>query len=372
MAKNYYEVLGVKKDASQDEIKKAFRKLAHEHHPDKNGGNGDKFKEANEAYQTLGNEQKRRQYDQFGSAFSGGGGFNYQDFARASARGGQENGNPFGSAQGGFGNFSQGNVNFDFGDLGDLGDIFGSFFSAQGGSAFGGSGSRNSQQRGADIETRLDIDFKEAVFGVEKNLELSKRVICRHCQGQGAEPGSKINNCKTCGGRGRVSSVQQTILGTFQTQSICPACHGEGKTYEKKCSHCSGSGVEYGTEKIKVKIPAGIEDGQQLRLSQKGEPNPKGSAGDLYINIRVRPSVDFRREGDDIKSDYHISFSQAVLGDKVEIKTVDGLVNLKIPAGTQSQTEFKLGGKGAPHLRSRGRGDHLVKIIVDIPNNFLF
>ncbi|OGY43226.1 MAG: molecular chaperone DnaJ [Candidatus Buchananbacteria bacterium RIFCSPHIGHO2_02_FULL_40_13] len=357
MSKDYYDILGVKKNASQDEIKKAFRKLAHEHHPDKNGGSGDKFKEVNEAYQTLGNEQKRKQYDQFGSSFSNGNGFNYQDFARASARGGQDG---FG-----FGNFSaKGGPAFgrDFGDLGDLGDIFNSFFSAR-------SGSNTSQARGADIETRLDITFEEAVFGTEKNIELSKRVICRHCRGQGAEPDSKINTCKTCGGSGRVSSSQQTILGTFQIQSVCSTCQGEGKIYEKKCSHCNGSGAEYGTEKIKVKIPAGLEDGQQLRLSQKGEASPKGLAGDLYINIRVRPSPDFRRVGDDIKSDYHLSIAQASLGDKIEIKTVNGPVNLKIPAGTQSQTEFKLGGQGVPHLRSRGRGDHLVRVIVDIPKN---
>lgn len=361
MSKDYYDILGVKKNASQEEIKHAFRKLAHEHHPDKNGSNGDKFKEANEAYQTLGNEQKRKQYDQFsaqGGSVFGGGGFNYQDFARASARGG----NPFGSAQGGFGGFSQGNVNFDFGDLGDLGDVFGSFFGDNG-------GSQTRQAKGADIETRLDITFEEAVFGVEKNIELSKRVTCHHCQGQGAEPGSKINNCKTCGGSGRVSAVQQTILGTFQIQRVCSACQGEGRTYEKKCSRCTGSGVEYGTEKIKVKIPAGLEDGQQLRLAHQGEANPKGLAGDLYINIRVRPNPDFRRVGDDIRSDYHISIAQASLGDKIEIKTVDGHVNLKIPAGTQSHSEFKLTGKGVPHLRSRGRGDHLVKIIIDIPKN---
>ncbi|MDO8669252.1 MAG: molecular chaperone DnaJ [Candidatus Buchananbacteria bacterium] len=354
MAKDYYAILGVKKDATQDEIKKAFRKLAHEHHPDKEHGNADKFKEINEAYQTVGHEEKRKQYDQFGSAFSGtgSGGFsNYQDFARA------QGGNPFGQ-----GGFSQGNVNFDFGDMGDLGDIFGSFF--------GGSRSQAKQAKGSDIETELSIDFEESVFGVERNIELAKRIICKHCQGNGAEPGSKINTCNNCHGSGKISSVQQTILGAFQTQRVCPNCQGEGKTYEKKCKICSGSGVEYGQEQIKIKIPAGIEDGQQIRLSGRGESNPKGSAGDLYINIRVKKNPKFKRNGDDIISDFHISIAQAMLGDKVEIETVDGLVNLKIPAGTQSHSRFKLAGRGVPHLRSRGRGDHLIRVIVDIPKNF--
>lgn len=357
MSKNYYDILGVKKTATQDEIKKAFRKLAHEHHPDKAGGNNDKFKEINEAYQTIGQAEKRKQYDQFssrgGSAF-GGGFSNYQDFARASS-----GGNPFSS-----GGFSHTNVNFDFGDLGDLGDVFGSFFSGQGD---GGSGRHSN--KGADIETELGITFEESVAGAEKNIELSKKIICTHCQGQGAEPGTKINTCGNCGGRGKVSAIQQTILGNFQTQKICSICQGEGKSYEHKCKTCQGTGVAYGSEKIKIKIPAGIEDGQQIRLSHKGEPNPKGQDGDLYINIKVYKSHKFHRVGDDIKNDYHISITQAVLGDKVEIETIDGRVNLKIPAGTQSHSQFKLSGQGVPHLRSRGRGDHFVQIIVDIPKS---
>jgi len=350
MAKDYYDILGVKKGATADEIKKAFRKKAHEHHPDKAGGNNDKFKEINEAYQTIGNEQKRKQYDQFGST-GGAGGFNYSDFARA------QGGNPFGQ-----GGFSQGNVNFDFGDLGDLGDVFGSFFG-------GSNKSQTRQARGADIETEINITFEESVFGIEKNIELSKRIICGHCHGNGGEPGSKIRDCVDCQGTGKVSSIQQTILGAIQTQRICTKCQGEGKIYDQKCQICSGTGVEYGSEKIKVMIPAGIENGQQIRLTGKGEPSPKGTAGDLYINIKVSRSPKFKRAGDDIRSDYHISVSQAILGDKVEIETVDGHVSLKIPAGTQSHTSFKLAGKGVPHLRSRGRGDHFVQIIINIPKN---
>jgi len=355
MAKDYYDILGVAKGASQDDVKKAFRKLAHEHHPDKGNGNADKFKEINEAYQTLGDQTKRKQYDTFGSA-GGQGGFNYQDFARSQGQGGS----PFG----------QGNVNFDFGDLGDIGDIFGSFF---------GGGTRAEARQathGQNIQAEMSISFEESVFGVEKTIDLSKAVSCDHCHGNGAEPGSKINDCKTCSGSGQISKIQQTMLGNFQTQSVCPECRGEGKQYEKKCSKCSGSGVAQGKERIKIKIPAGIESGQSIRLAGKGGAasggaagQPRGSAGDLYINVQVQASRKFKRAGDNIVSSHHISFKQAVFGDKIDVETVDGKVKLKIPEGTQSHTEFKLRGKGVPHLRSRGRGDYIVNVIVDVPKN---
>ncbi|MBI5765915.1 molecular chaperone DnaJ [Candidatus Falkowbacteria bacterium] len=360
MAKDFYDILGVAKSANQDEIKKAFHKLAHQHHPDKDSGNADKFKEANEAYQTLSNPEKRKQYDQFGSAFgaSGGpGGFNYSDFARAQGN------NPFGGFQpGGFNN-----VNFDFGDLGD---VFSSFF--------GGAQTRTRKsKRGDDVEIELAVDFEEAVFGAEKIIDLQKKILCDRCGGNGAEPGSKINTCPTCGGSGQTIKSQQTIFGNFQTQAICANCRGAGKIREKKCAKCNGAGVAYGAERIKVKIPAGIANRQALKLSGKGEPAsthlgepaPGGMAGDLYITIRVRPSKEFKRQGDDILSQYHISIRQAVLGDKVNIETVDGPVKLKIPEGTQSQTKFKLRDKGVPQLNSRGRGDQIVEIIVDIPKN---
>mgnify|MGYP000944197762 CR=1 FL=1 len=351
MAKNYYETLGVGKSASQDEIKKAFRKLAHEHHPDKQTGNVDKFKEINEAYQVLGNEEKRRQYDQFGQTFNGAGS------GASSGFGGRPGGNPFGQ---GFGGYSQGNVNFDFGDMGDIGDIFGSFF---GGGMSGGARS----SRGRDLETELTIEFKESVFGVEKMVEFNKEIVCEVCQGNGAEPGSKINTCSTCGGSGRVVRMQQTILGNFQSQTVCPDCHGEGKKPEKKCHKCHGSGHVRGNEKIKVIIPAGISDGQAVKVAGKGEVGDRGQAGDLYIRIRVKADKNFIRQGDNILSTIHINLKQAILGDKIEILTVDGPVSLKIPEGTQSQTQFKLGGKGVTHLREYGRGDHLVEVIVDIP-----
>ncbi|MFA5020657.1 MAG: molecular chaperone DnaJ [Patescibacteria group bacterium] len=348
MAKNYYDILGVSKTASADEIKSAFRKLAHEHHPDKKSGNEAKFKELNEAYQVLGNSEKRQQYDQFGQTFSGagsnGGGFG----------GRAQGGNPFGSA----GGYNSGNVNFDFGDLGDLGDVFGNFF---------GGGARRESVRGRDLETSMTIEFEEAVFGTEKEIELEKQIKCNQCQGTGAASGSKIVNCKTCGGSGRVVRLQQTILGNFQSQSVCPECRGVGKKPEQACSKCGGRGHVHGREKIKVIIPAGISDGQSVKLSGQGEAGEQGQSGDLYIWVKVKSNKNFVRRGDDILSEAHLNLKQAILGDKIKVETVDGPVDLKIPEGTQSQTKFRLKGKGVTHLREHGRGDQIVEVIVDIP-----
>lgn len=342
MSKDYYNILGVAKGASQDEIKSAFRKKAHEHHPDK-GGDAEKFKELNEAYQVLGNPQKRQQYDQFGSAYqnSQAGGFS-----------GWQNAGGFGS--GGF--------NMDFEDLGDMfggfGDIFG----------FGGGRDGRRETRGRDLEMMISLDFMEAVFGAEKEVSFSKNIVCRHCHGNGAEPGSKIENCQTCGGSGRISRVQRTILGNIQTQSACPGCGGEGKIYTKKCSKCSGTGLERDNVKLKVKIPAGIAEGESIRLSGQGETGQKGApAGDLYLRIKIQTHQNFKREGYDIKTEEVISIKQAILGDKIEVKTVDGPLTLKIPEGTQSGLVFKLKEKGVTKLRGRGRGDHYVKVIVKIP-----
>ncbi len=351
MATDYYKVLGVDKAANQEEIKKAFRKLAHEHHPDKKTGNIDKFKEINEAYQVLGNTEKRQQYDQYGQTFSGAG----------SNGGGRPGGNPFAGGQG-FGGFGQGgNVNFDFGEMGDLGDIFGSFF--------GGGAGRGQSARGHDLQAELTIDFKEAVFGVEKMIELNKQIKCANCAGSGAEPGSKINTCSTCGGSGRVVKIQQTILGNFQTQVTCSDCHGTGQKPDKKCGVCRGAGHTRGQEKIKVIIPGGISDGQTVKISGKGDLGERGQAGDLYILVSVTKDKNFVREGDDILTEAHISLKQALLGDKIEIATVEGPISLKIPEGTQSRTQFRLKGKGVTHLRQHGRGDQLVEVIVDIPKS---
>lgn len=355
MSKDYYKILGVEKNASQDEIKKAFRKKAHEHHPDKGGGDEAKFKELNEAYQVLGNEQKRKQYDQFGSAFGNmggggaGGGFSgWQDFARQAQGGGF-------------------NVNMD--DFGDLNDVFSNFFSG-----FAGGGQRRSSRggrtRGADIESRMVIGFKEAIFGAEKEITLNKNVVCSKCSGNGAEPGSKISTCPTCKGSGQVTRMQRTILGTIQTAVTCPDCGGEGKKAEKKCSQCKGVGVAKDKKKIKFKIPAGINDGETIRLSGEGEAGFKGgAAGDLYINFQVEKDPRFKREDSNISSILKISMVQAALGDKVEVETIDGKVNLTIPAGTQGGKVFSLKGKGATSLRRSGRGDHFVEIKVQIPES---
>lgn len=342
--KDYYQVLGVNKSANQDEIKKAFRKLAHEHHPDK-GGNADKFKEANEAYQVLGNEQKRKQYDQFGSSFQHGqaggqGGFNY-------------------------GGFNQGGVHMDFEDLGDIfggmGDIFG--FS-QGGR----STSRNRKTRGDDLELSLSIDFMDAVFGVEKEIVYRKIISCDKCKGGGAEPGSTTETCKNCNGTGRVYKMQRTIFGNMQAEAVCEHCQGEGKIFSKKCSKCGGDGIVRDEVKIKIKIPAGINNGESIRLSGQGNVGLKGGgAGDLYLRIKVTPSKKFARDNYDINTKVEINIKQAILGDTINIETVDGPLKLKIPEGTQSGTIFRLREKGVPILNSRGRGDQLIEVSVLIP-----
>jgi len=348
MSKDYYNILGVGKDASQDEIKKVFRKKAHECHPDKKGGDEAKFKEVNEAYQVLGNEKKRAQYDQFGSVFehaqSGGGfqGFNgFRDFS-------------------GFAN----GFNVEYEDLGDvfsgLGDIFG----------FGGAKRTARKRRGSDMQTILTIDFNEAVFGAEKEINLRKKVKCDHCKGNLAEPGTKIETCKVCGGRGRVNKVQRTILGNIQVQAVCDNCAGEGKVYAKKCTKCAGTGAVMETVNLKVKIPAGINNNETIRLSGQGEAGEKGAGdGDLYIKILLKPDSRFERIGYDIKTKIEISFTQAVLGDKINIETVDGLVKLKIPAGTQSGTVFKLRGKGVVKLQESGKGDHYVEATIKTPTS---
>lgn len=339
--KDFYQILGVSRTASQDEIKKAFRTLAHQHHPDKEGGNDAKFKEINEAYQTLSNADKRRHYNQFGQAPNAGG----------AGRGG----NPFG------GGFQSGGFNVNFEDLGDLGDVFGSFF---GGQARGGR-----QARGADLESELTIEFTEAVFGVEKAINIHKKTACAKCSGSGAEPGSKTSTCNTCKGQGRIMQIQQTVFGNFQNQTICPDCRGEGSKVEQVCSQCRGQGVSAGSEQIKVKVPAGIDDGQSLKLSGRGDAFKKGPSGDLYIHIRIKKSKSFEREGTTIRSTEHINIKQAMLGAEIMVETVDGQVKLQIPAGTQSHSEFKLRDKGVVQLGGSRRGDQIVKIIVDIPRS---
>jgi len=366
MAKDYYSILGVDKKATQEEIKKAFRSKAHQYHPDKKDGNEAKFKEVNEAYQTLGNKEKRSQYDQFGTTFDsagfggagmggGAGGFNWQDFARQYGSGGFRT-----------------NVNFD--DLGGLGDIFGDLFGMSG-SAFGGGGGGRRRhargQTGEDIQISLTIDFREAVFGAEKNIRLDKLETCAKCGGQGYEAGTKIVNCLQCKGSGQISQTQRTILGTFSSTTICPKCQGEGKKPESYCSACHGGGRVKDNQEIKITIPAGISAGESIRISGAGNAGPKGApAGDLYISFNIRPDNEFTRDGYNILSSTEINISQAALGDKIEINTLDSPVKLKIPAGTQSNKVFVLKDKGVPVLNSpTRRGEHQVEVIVKTPKN---
>ena len=342
MAKrDYYEVLGVGKSASADEIKKAFRRKAVEHHPDK-GGDETKFKEINEAYEVLKDPSKRQRYDQFGHAGVG-----------SSAA--SDGGNPFA----GFGGGQE--MHFDFGDLG-LGDIFGSFFG-------GGQQQRGGRRtrRGNDMQTTIDLTFEQAVFGTEEELHLNIDDVCEHCKGTTAEPGHELKTCPTCGGSGQVVTATRTIFGNIQQASVCHECEGTGKVPEKVCSVCHGKGVKSKRQDIKLKIPAGIDDGATIRLRERGEAIARGEKGDLYVNIRVKPHKKFTREGDIILSEEHVSMVDAALGTEIDVETVDGLVTMKIPAGTQSGTDFKLSNHGVPHIRNDRRGPHIVTIVVDIP-----
>jgi molecular chaperone DnaJ len=344
MAKrDYYEVLGVGKGASADEIKKAFRRAAVEHHPDR-GGDEEKFKEVNEAYEILKDPSKRQRYDQFGHAGVGNG---------ASSGGG-----------GGFGGFGNGqDFNFDFGDLG-LGDIFGSFF---GGGGFGGQQSGARANRGRDIETSVEINFEEAIFGTEVQLALNIEDNCEHCKGTTVEPGYSVETCSECKGSGQISRVTRTIFGNIQQATVCPKCAGRGKIPEKLCSVCRGTGTQRKRQAVALKVPAGIDDGATIRLREHGEAVANGEKGDLYVNIRVKPHKQFTREGDLILSNEHINMIDAALGTEIEVDTVDGPVTMRIPIGTQSGTDFKLSGHGAPKLRGGTRGAHIVTVVVDTP-----
>lgn len=348
MAKrDYYEVLGVSKDASADEIKKAFRRAAIQHHPDKEGGDETKFKEINEAYEVLKDQSKRQRYDQFGHAGVGG------------ASGG---GDPFGGFGGFGGGSGQGqNINFDFGDMG-LGDILGSFFG-------GGMGGQRSgrQARGNDIETNVEISFEQAVFGTEIDLKLNLEDTCEHCKGTTVEPGHELKSCDECGGSGQVTRVMRTVFGNIQQATVCPKCKGRGKVPEKECTVCHGKGTQRKSQTIGLKIPAGIDDGATIRLREHGEAIANGPKGDLYVNVRVKPHKKFTREGDLILSEETVGMVGAALGTEIDVDTVDGPVKMKVPAGTQSGTDFKLSGHGVPHLKRETRGAHIVTVHVETP-----
>ncbi len=350
MSKDFYEILGVSKDSSNAEIKKAYRKMAHKYHPDKDGGDEAKFKEVNEAYQTLSDSTKKSQYDQFGQTFDGAGGPGSQGGGGAG----------FGGFD--FSDFQQGSggqgFEFNFGG-GGAGDIFSEMF--------GGGGERGGG-RGREVQVDIEIDYSQVIKGAIKEVSVYKSVHCSHCDGSGGEPGAKENTCKTCSGSGQVQKTMQTILGTIAQAAVCDDCMGKGKTFDKKCTKCKGVG-HYREEVIEsIDIPAGINDGQSIAITGKGEIGEGGApAGDLIITVHVVPDSRFVRDGYDIRTIEHINFAQAALGDKIDIETVEGLVKMKIPAGTQSGEIYRIRSKGIPKLRGIGRGDHLVEVIVDVP-----
>jgi molecular chaperone DnaJ len=342
--RDYYEILGVDKGASADEIKKAFRKLAVKYHPDKDGGDETKFKEINEAYEVLKDQQKRQRYDQFGHAGVGG-----------SSGGGGYGGAPFE----GFNGFGGQNVHFDFGD-GGLGDIFGQFFG-------GGASAQRGPRRGRDIEVNITLTFEDAIFGTEEDITLDMDDECSHCHGSTVEPGYSLKTCEVCKGAGQQTRVMNTVFGPIQQAVTCENCHGKGKVPEKVCTVCRGKGTERRRQTVKLKVPAGIDDGATIRLKERGEAVGDGARGDLYVHVRVKAHKKFTREGDIILSEEHVSMVNAALGTEIEVETVDGTIRMKVPAGTQSGTDFKLSSHGVPHLRAESRGPHIVSIIVDTP-----
>ncbi|PIQ92714.1 MAG: molecular chaperone DnaJ [Parcubacteria group bacterium CG11_big_fil_rev_8_21_14_0_20_39_14] len=345
--RDYYEVLGVSRGASQDEVKRAYRSLAHKHHPDK-GGDEKKFKELNEAYQVLGNPQKRAQYDQFGRTFEGGGpGFGFEGFQ---------------GFPGGF-DFRSGFKDFKGFEDFDFSDIFEDFFGFT-----SGRKARKKQKRGQDIAIDLEISLEEAFSGMEKKIELQKMATCPNCQGSGGEPGTKMVECPTCQGKGEVYEMRRSLFGTFSKVRICPQCGGEGKKPEKNCSECKGKGRVRKIEKISLYIPAGISNGEVIKLEGRGEAGGVASRpGDLYIKIHIKSHPKFKRKGDDIYYELSLTFSQAALGDIVDLPTLEGKTSLKIPSASQSGETLILKGKGMPRVYGSGKGDQIVILKVETP-----
>ena len=339
--RDYYEVLGVNKGATDDEIKKAFRQQSKKYHPDLHPGDKEaeaKFKEVNEAYQVLSDSDKRSKYDRFSHA-------------------GVDPNFGAGGAGGGFNG-----AGFDFGDI--FGDIFGGF------GGFGGGARRNGPRRGADVRQVVDITFEEAAFGCTKKINITKQEKCDTCGGTGAKPGTSAQTCPHCNGTGQIQTQQRTILGYMTNVTTCPHCHGEGKIIQEPCRDCRGTGKTRKSKVIEINIPAGIDNGQTMQLSGHGEAGDRGGPnGDLLVTIRVRPHELFKREGNDVYISMPISFAQAALGATLKVPTLDGAVEYEIPEGTQTGTKFRLRGKGIPYIRSKSRGDEYVTVNVEVPKN---
>lgn len=339
--KDYYKILGVPPNATDEEIRRAYYKLAHKYHPDK-GGDAEKFKEINEAYRVLSDKQKRAQYDKYGRTFEGVG----------------EGGPGFGFE------WAWGKQDFDFGfDFGDLGDVLEDFF------GFGTPRSKKDLRRGRDIEVAIEISLEDVLRGKEKTITIEKYITCSRCQGKGAEPGTKTNECFSCRGTGQVHQIKKTFFGSFTHYTVCPECGGEGYRPEKPCNVCNGEGRIKGLEEIKIWIPAGVDNNQIIKVPARGDAGKRGGkSGDLYVRIFVKEHPLFERKGDDLYIAVPISFSQAVLGDETEIPTIEGKnIILKIPAGTPSGKILKIPAKGIPHFSRYGRGDMYVKLIIKIP-----
>ena len=354
MAKDFYETLGVSRGASQDDVKKAYRKLAHKFHPDKAGGNAEKFKEINEAYQTLSDEKKRRQYDQFGRAFEGqgapGGGAGFEGF-------------DFGNAASGFGDHG---INFDFGGMG-FEDIF-EAFSSGGGTRAARSQSRS---RGNDIQVDIELTLEEVATGVAKTIPLYTFISCAPCKGSGAKQDSTLETCPMCKGAGRVRQTRSILFGTFQSVTVCPECEGQGKVVKEKCDVCKGEGRIKNQEQISVTIPAGAREGEMLEARGKGEAGKrKAPSGSLYIRVHIKKHPHFVRKDSDIFYTVPVNFIDAALGASIDVPTLYGKETLTIPAGTQSETTFRLSGKGLPRLGSWAKGDQMVTVRIAVPKKF--
>lgn len=335
MAKNYYEILEVDKNASQDEIKKAFRKVAHKYHPDKGTGNEAKFKEASEAYSVLSDEKKRQQYDTYGSAgpnMGGGGGFNPGDFDFSG----------FGGAEG-----------FDFGDI--FGDIF------------GGGGRRQREKRGRDISIDIELEFKDAIFGTTRKVLVNKATTCSHCKGSGAEKGTETITCNKCNGKGRIKEARNTFFGQFMTESVCDNCKGEGWVPKVKCSECRGAGIVNKQEEIHIEVPAGIENGEMIRFPGKGEAVNGGVTGDLYVKVRVKKHPVFTKDGQNLLCEVDVKLTDAILGGEYPLETLDGKLTVRIPEGIQSGEVLRIKGKGVPYGKGNTRGDIYMTIKIATP-----